>query len=105
MEEFHAQLLMFMRSGADGAVFNFADSSFYASRAKLINGLKDPANVEFAPKNYIAGPFLPLTAIEPKRSTDSRLFTETQLTRLRVADDVLKRMCNSRSCNTVFHRN
>jgi hypothetical protein len=88
IEEFYAQLLMFMRSGADGAVFNFASSSFYASRAKLINGLKDPANVEFAPKNYFAGPFLPLTAIEPKRSADSRLFTETQLTRMRVADDI-----------------
>ena len=74
---------MFMRSKADGVVFNHA-----VNHKDFFLKVNDPANVEFAPKNYIAGPFLDLTPIEPKRAASAAAFTETQLALLRVADDM-----------------
>ena len=87
-EEFRAQVLNYMRSGVDGIQFAMAVNTNYARNKAMYDSLADPANVEFADKNYIVGPFTEFPTLSPNKSASPKFFTATTSTRLRIGDDI-----------------
>ena len=86
LEEFRAQALVYMRTGVDGLHLAMASNGQY--KPGRYDDLGTPEKIEFADKNYIAGPFDDLPVIDPAKSGKKGFFTMTQIQRLRIADDI-----------------
>ena len=88
-EELKAQALMYMRAGVDGLHLAMATNEQFKEKTRAKYAfLGDPEAVEFADKNYIAGPFADLPAIEPAKAEKGKFLTVTQVQQLRIADDI-----------------
>ncbi len=97
--EICAQILKYMREGADGVVFNEAVNTRFVRNSAFYSGLGDPANVMFADKNYLADPFDALPVINPpKDAIRDDFHTMSMLSRIRVADDIAAAQAKGLSC-------
>ena len=97
--EICAQILKYMREGADGVIFNEAVNRRFVRQPAFFSGLGDPKNVEFADKNYLADPFDSLPVVNPaKAAIRDDYHTMSMLSRIRVADDIAAAKAKGLSC-------
>ncbi len=99
--EINAQVLMFMRAGADGVIFNNDTHNRYLRNPDYYNRIGTPEYVEFADKNYIAGPNPPMPVIAPNSAKGGR-FSASFLSLLRVADDIPAARAKGLSCQATL---